>query len=121
VPHENARRLEDALEAGMRELPGLDDEDGTRARRAEAMAQIARYVELLGEAMHGDKPARYTLKLEFPDGRWDLIEQELPSEPRAGDLVWLEQAPWQVVGSHMVRPRPSHKPEYAVFACSPAA
>jgi hypothetical protein len=118
---ENAQRLGEVVAAGMRALPELDDEDGSRTRRADAMEQIARYVQLLGEATQGQAPIRFRLKLEFPDGRWDLIEQELPKEPRAGDLVWVDQAPWQVVGHQLVNPRPSQKPAYHVFACAPAA
>ena len=67
------------------------------------------------------QPARYSFKLEFPDGRWDLAEQELATEPRVGDLVWFEGSPWQIRGHRLVprRPDPAHPHDF--LACSPAA
>ena len=94
---------------------------GTRDAAPGAVDGFARYAELLREAAAAAQPARYSFKLEFPDGRWDLAEQELATEPRVGDLVWFEGSPWQIRGHRLVprRPDPAHPHDF--LACSPAA
>lgn len=65
---------------------------------------------MLREATAG-AVARYSFKLEFSDGRWDLDEQELPAAPRVGDLVeFSDGRRWQIRGSQFVRPRTAGKP-----------
>ena len=65
--------------------------------------------------------ARYSFKLEFPDGRWNLVEQELVTEPRVGDLVWFDGAPWQVREHRLVPRRPSAADPHDFLACTPAS
>lgn len=117
----NADRLEHALGASREELAAVADEE-ERSRRADAIDQLSRYVDLLREATARRGVSRYSFKLEFPDGRWDLAERELTAPPRVGDLVWFETGgPWQVLGRQHVFPRPGHKPPHEFFACAPAA
>lgn len=91
------------------------------AERLEPFEAFAGYAQLLREAADAARPARYAFKLEFPDGRWDLAEQELPQEPRVGDLVWFEDSPWQILGHREVPARPSRAPAHTFLACAPAA
>jgi hypothetical protein len=116
----NAERLERIVANSRDEVQRLDDAVD-RARRDAAIGGFARYAELLREAAATSQFARYSFKLEFPDGRWDLAEQELASEPRVGDLVWFDGAPWQICGHRLVprRPDPAHPHDF--LACSPAA
>jgi hypothetical protein len=65
--------------------------------------------------------ARYAFTLEFPDGRWDVAEQELVTEPRVGDLVWFDGAPWQIRGHRVVPRRTSAGGPHDFLACTPAA
>jgi len=104
----NAERLERLVADSRGVAPG-------------ALAGFARYAELLRDAAATAHPARYSFKLEFPDGRWDLAEQELATEPRVGDLVWFDGAPWQIRGHRVVprRPDPAHPHDF--LACSPAS
>jgi hypothetical protein len=64
---------------------------------------------------------RYSFKLEFPDGRWDLAEQELATEPRVGDLVWFDGSPWEIFGHRLVPRCTSAAQMHDFFACMPAA
>lgn len=116
----NALRLESIVAQGRTELPGLSEDDD-RVRRGAAIDGFARYAQLLREAASGARPGRYSFKLEFPDGRWDLAEQELPNEPRVGDLVWFEGSPWQILGHREVPRRPSKTQPHQFLACAPAA
>lgn len=116
----NADRLESFVAAGRGALRGLTEDDD-RARRNAAIDGFARYAQLLREAAAAARPARYAFKLEFPDGRWDLAEQELATEPRVGDLVWFEGSPWQILGHREVPARPSKAPAHSFLACAPAA
>jgi hypothetical protein len=114
----NAQRLERLVARTRDDLLHLDAVD--RVRRDEVIGGFARYVELLREAAATAHPARYSFKLDFPDGRWDLVEQELTNEPRVGDLVWFDGSPWQIRGHRLVprRPDPAHPHDF--LACSPA-
>jgi len=116
----NAERLERMVEHSRDGAVRLDD-PGDRARRDAAIGCFARYAELLREAAAASHPARYSFKLEFPDGRWDLAEQELATEPRVGDLVWFDGEPWQIRCHRLVprRPDPAHPHDF--LACTPAA
>jgi hypothetical protein len=117
---ENAERLERMVESSRDGAVRLDDA-ADRARRDAAIGGFERYAELLREAAAASHPARYSFKLEFPDGRWDLAEQELVTEPRVGDLVWFDGEPWQIRCHRLVprRPDPAHPHDF--LACSPAA
>jgi hypothetical protein len=116
----NAERLETFVEAGRGALGRLSEDDD-RSRRCAAIEGFARYAQLLREAAASTRPGRYAFKLEFPDGRWDLAEQELSNEPRVGDLVWFEGSPWQILGHREVPSRPSKAPPHSFLACAPAA
>jgi hypothetical protein len=116
----NADRLESFVEAGRGALGRLSEDDD-RARRGAAIDGFARYAQLLREAAAGTRPERYAFKLEFPDGRWDLAEQELSNEPRVGDLVWFDGTPWQILGHREVPRRPSKAAPHSFLACAPAA
>ncbi|HEY3542941.1 MAG TPA: hypothetical protein VGK79_10390 [Gaiellaceae bacterium] len=116
----NAEALDRLVERSRDALPALPEEE-ERPRRNDAIAGFARYAELLREAAASARPARYSFKLEFPDGRWDLAEQELNTEPRVGDLVWFEGKPWQIFGHKHVPRRPSATRPHEFLACAPAA
>jgi hypothetical protein len=116
----NAERLERLVAHSRGEVLRLDDAVD-RARRDAAIVGFARYAELLREAAATAHPARYSFKLEFPDGRWDLAEQELTTEPRVGDLVWFDGSPWQIRGHRLVPRRPDAAHPHDFLACSPAA
>jgi hypothetical protein len=116
----NAERLESFVEAGRGALGALSEDDD-RARRGAAIDGFARYAQLLREAAAAARPARYAFKLEFPDGRWDLAEQELSQEPRVGDLVWFEGSPWHILGRREVPARPTKASPHHFLACAPAA
>jgi hypothetical protein len=116
----NAEALDRLVERSRDQLPGLNEETD-RSRRDAAIAGFARYADLLREAAAGARPARYSFKLEFPDGRWDLAEQELNKEPRVGDLIWFEGSPWQIFGHRQVPRRPSASQPHEFLACAPAA
>jgi hypothetical protein len=116
----NAEELERYVARGLDGLPALGEDDD-RARRGAAIEGFAKYAQLLREAAAGVCPARYSFKLEFPDGRWDLAEQELSKEPRVGDLVWFEGTPWQILGHREVPRRPSAARPHQFLACAPAA
>jgi hypothetical protein len=119
---ENAETLEQGLSRRRGSLQALDGED--RARRAEAIEGLARYVELLRSAgdEEGRRAARYWFKLVFPDGRWTVAEKQLPAEPHLGDvLAFGDGAPWRVSDSQLVWPRPNRQPRREVFVCAPAA
>jgi hypothetical protein len=64
----------------------------------------------------------YSLKLEFPDGRWDVEESRFDATPAVGDVIELERrGRWQVTGSQLVTPRPDRLPRRTFFICAPAA
>lgn len=90
------------------------------AARLERIGGLARYAELLRETAVSASPARYSFKLEFPDGRWALAEQELPTEPRVGDLVWFDGSPWQILGHRLVPRCASAGQPHDFLACTPA-
>jgi hypothetical protein len=116
----NAEALERLVERSREGLPALS-EDEERPRRGAAIEGFAKYAQLLREAAAGSRPERYAFKLEFPDGRWDLTEQELSKEPRVGDLVWFDGTPWQIFG-HREVPRRTRNPQpHKFLACAPAA
>lgn len=116
----NAEALERLASQGRNDLPALrEDED--RPRRRAAIDGFFKYAQLLREAASTARPERYSFKLEFPDGRWDISEQELMQEPRVGDLVWFDGAPWQILGHETVPRRPSAAKPHQFLACAPAA
>lgn len=101
--------------------PVLRNADQLERISGNAEGGFARYVELLREAADRLRPIRYAFKLEFPDGSWDLVEQELTREPRVGDLVWFDGMPWQILG-HREVPRRTHAAEpHHFLACAPAS
>src|SRR4029079_13968863 len=102
----NAEALERLATQGQEDLPGLGEGGAARRRRA-AIDGSFKYAHLLREAASSARPERYSFKLEFPDGRWNLLEQELMQEPRVGDLVCFDGAPWQILGHETVPRRPS--------------
>ena len=114
----NARRLEEFVLRSREEAVTLDD--GDRGRRSSAIDALAGYVELLRKTAPAAPPRRYAFKLEFPDGRWDIAEQALESEPRVGDLIWFGAAAWQVLGHRQV-PRLRAETPHTFLACAPAA
>ena len=116
----NAEALERLAAQGRDHLSDLSAED-ERPRRRAAIDGFFKYAQLLREAASGARPARYSFKLEFPDGRWNLLEQELMQEPRVGDLVWFDGAPWQILGHETVPRRPSAASPHQFLACAPAA
>jgi len=116
----NAEHLERIVARSRDDVERLDD-GADRARRDDAIVGFARYAELLREAAAAVHPARYSFKLEFPDGRWDLAEQELATEPHVGDLVWFDGSPWQIRGHRLVPRRPDAAHPHDFLACSPAA
>jgi hypothetical protein len=116
----NAEALERLAAQGRDHLSDLSAEE-ERPRRRAAIDGFFKYAQLLREAASSARPARYSFKLEFPDGRWDLLEQELPSEPRVGDLVWFDGEPWQILGHETVPRRPSAANPHQFLACAPAA
>jgi hypothetical protein len=116
----NAEELERIVARSRDELPRLDA-DEERSRRDAAIHGFAKYAQLLREAAANVQPARYAFKLEFPDGRWDIAEQELMQEPRVGDLVWFDGAPWQILGHEHVPRRPRASRPHEFLACAPAA
>jgi hypothetical protein len=116
----NAEALERLATQGEEDLPGLSEDD-ERPRRRAAIDGFFKYAQLLREAASSARPERYSFKLEFPDGRWDLLEQELMQEPRVGDLVWFDGTPWQILGHREVPRRPSKAAPHSFLACAPAA
>jgi hypothetical protein len=119
-PSSSADQLARALSLSQRQLAGLPDADARR-RRALALDECARYLGLLREAMVA-AVACYSFKLEFPDGRWSVAEQELLAEPRVGDLVeFSDGGRWRIRGSQFVCPQPLARPWRAFFVCAPAA
>ena len=108
-----------ALERNRARLPEVADLE-MRLQRSEAIEQLDRYVSLLRTAT-ADTLARYCFKLEFPDGRWDLVEQERVTPPSSGDVIDVAGVgSWQIRGSQSVRPRPAGKPSWSLFVCAPA-
>ena len=113
-----AETLEQLLALNRSQLAGLADAE-QRARRSDAIDQLAQYVNLLREAT--TSAGRYCFKLEFPDGRWNVDERELPAAPQVGDLVELTDGMrWRVRRSQLVRARPQGKPARDFFVCVPA-
>jgi hypothetical protein len=60
----------------------------------------------------------YSLKLEFPDGRWSVDEKQLPERPRVGELV-EHGAWWRVRDIVTVPVRMARKPDREFFVCRP--
>lgn len=71
----SADQLAQALARNRQQLVVLADAE-ERDRRAEAIGRLLCYVDLLREAT-ALSLARYSFKLESPDGRWNLAEKEL--------------------------------------------
>lgn len=116
----SADQLAHALARNRRELATVKG-DEARARRAEVIEHFTQYVELLREASAATL-ARYSFKLEFPDGRWNLAEKELTVTPHVGECVeFADGERWRIRGSQFVHPRPSGKPPREFFVCAPAA
>ena len=114
----SVEELAQVLACNRAQLAAVIDEE-ERARRAEAIDRFAQYVDLFQQATVAAL-ARYSFKLEFADGRWDLAEKELPATPHIGEFV--EFAPgdrWRIHSSQLVRPRPPSKPVRELFVCAP--
>lgn len=114
--------LDEAVAAGRRAADAIEIADDRR-RRIEAVEHVAAYVGLLRETMRDPGAlGRFWLKLEWPDGRWDVTEAQLPVAPRIGDVVTLRDGSrWRVRETQLVRPRPSRKPPREFFVCAVAA
>jgi hypothetical protein len=118
-PEVTADALESVLALTRAQLAAVSDDD-QRKRRAEAIDQLSQYVRLLRDAT-STALRRYCFKLEFPDGRWNVDERELPTAPQVGDLVqFADGCNWRVRRSQLVRPRPQSKPAHEYFVCVPA-
>lgn len=115
----NADRLAHVLDRSRRTLAEMPDET-ERSRHAQAIEQLGHYIDLLRDAT-SEVGARYSLKLELADGRWDVAETDLSARPRIGDLIDLDDGGrWSVRRSQLVRPRPAGKPPREFFVCAPA-
>jgi hypothetical protein len=131
-PPSSARELERAVANARLALEEVTDE-GHRARRSAALDEFGGYISLLRQAVPAPptaepravKPPRrenmFTLKLEFPDGRWDIDETPLGTAPRVGEFVDLGQrGRWQVKGSQVVLAAIKSRLEREFFVCTPA-
>jgi hypothetical protein len=84
----NADHLDQYLAATARD-------DAVDSSRAEAVAHLDAYVNLLRETLSSAlegvpaPPRRMMLKLEFDDGRWDITEDEVTRMPSVGDSLRL--------------------------------
>jgi hypothetical protein len=115
----SADQLAEALARHRAQLASVPDEE-ERAQRADAIDRFAQYAVLLREATAAAL-ARYSFKLVFADGRWDVAEKDLPAPPHIGELVDLADGErWRIRGSQLVRPRPPGKPPHEYFVCTPA-
>jgi hypothetical protein len=132
TPEEIAAELEWRLTELRASVEGglLGEEE--RGAHLAALDYLAAYVGLLRASGEAWSPAsalavagsgRYLLKLELPDGRWDLVETPaLAAPPTLGSVIELVvYGAWQVRGSEVVKPWPPNKPAYAFFVCAPAA
>jgi len=117
-PRTNADQLGDSLAHNRATLSLIEDDD-ERARRTAAIEEAERYVALLRD---GAARRAFSFKLEFGDGRWDVDEQSLASEPRVGDEVSFDDGRrWRVRGFQVVPARPAHKPARRFLVCAPVA
>ena len=114
----SADQLAQALAWNRTQLTGVTD-DEERERRGEAIDRLGRYADLLREATAAAL-ARYSFKLEFADGRWDIAEKEFPEAPTVGELVDFEDGEcWRIRRSQVVHARPAGKPPREYFVCAP--
>jgi len=114
----SADQLAQALAWNRTQLTTVTD-DEERERREEAIDRLGRYADLLREATAAAL-ARYSFKLEFADGRWDIVEKEFPEAPTVGELVDLEDGEcWRIRRSQVVHARPAGKPPREYFVCAP--
>jgi hypothetical protein len=120
----NADALERAVAVGRQGLDAIEGEL-ERERRAGALAAFEGYAALLREPVPqppGRNAIRYCFKLVFPDGRWSIDEKQLPTVPRAGDVLGFDGAGrWRVEGAQRVGARPPGKAPRTFFICAPAA
>jgi hypothetical protein len=120
----NADALDAALARGL-EAAGAATKD-ERSRHEEAATYFSQYVELLREAAGDAAPpaelaSPYLVKLELPDGRWDIDEIRLTAPPKDGDVLRRAGGDrWRVLGRTLVSPRPGRKQPRAVFRCAAA-
>jgi hypothetical protein len=116
----SADQLAQALARNRLQLNAVTD-DEERERRTEAIDRLGRYADLLREATAAAL-ARYSFKLEFADGRWDIAEKECPEVPTIGELVDFEDGEcWRVRRSQLVYPQPAGKPPHEYFVCMPVS
>lgn len=128
---EIAAELERRLAAVRASAQVLAGAGADRAMHLGAIEHLAEYAAMLrglverpSAAPEARDPtsARYLLKLELGDGRWDLVESNLPERPRPGALLNLSACgAWQVRGSAFVFAATPRKPPYEYFVCQPAA
>ena len=115
----SADQLAQALARNRAQLAAMTDEE-ERAQRADAIDRFAQYADLLREATAATL-ARYSFKLVFADGRWDLAEKDLSALPHIGELVDLADGErWRIRESQLVAPLPPGKPPHEFFVCAPA-
>lgn len=116
----SADQLAQALAHNRAQLATVTD-DEERERRREAIDRLGRYADLLRDAT-ASEVARYSFKLEFADGRWDIAEKEFPQAPAIGELVdFADGGCWRIRRSLLVHPRPAGKSPHEYFVCAPAA
>jgi hypothetical protein len=90
---------------------------------AKAAHHLQEYVRLLRSADGADNgdPRAYLLKLELPDGRWDITEVRFDHDPAVGTSVGIEgMGSWVINGRTQVNPRPGTKPAREILVCQPA-
>jgi hypothetical protein len=126
--------LEDAVNVTddrSRDRAGTGEGGEPPAERHEAaVAQFGNYLALLGEVVAPSPPEarphtapklehRFTLKLEYPDGSWDIDEARLGTTPRVGEYVDLgERGRWQVRGSRVLLAAIRTRVEREFFVCA---
>ena len=116
----SADQLAQALARNRARLASVTDEE-ERAQRADAIDRFAQYADLLRKETAASL-ARYSFKLLFADGRWDVAEKDLPAAPHIGELVELaDGGRWRIRESQVVRTRPAGKAPHEFFVCAPAA
>ncbi len=128
----NADQLDGMLASQRRAIESTAS--GEQSVSTEAVGHLEAYASLLRGVIQAPASAepspaaeraelhRYMFVLEFPDGRWDVAEQQLEMIPCTGDEVSFDDGRlWRVRETRLVRPTPSRKPTRQMFVCATAA